>query len=157
MRVDCIAIYVDSTHPIPVTEYPTQNIRGLRFKALSVKVTIIVLRRNYFDCPVFMMFVMTKVRLELYILSIFLLWFSFKLLGKILYLHRLRKKGLILLGVKPFLQSLNKERLPKEVFLCFVGKKGKTFDKRPVRLGVRTQDFHSWNTGSIPVRATTTE
>lgn len=26
--------------------------------------------------------------------------------------------------------------------------------KRPVRLGVRTQDFHSCNTGSIPVRAT---
>ena len=25
---------------------------------------------------------------------------------------------------------------------------------RPVRLGVRTQDFHSCNTGSIPVRAT---
>lgn len=24
----------------------------------------------------------------------------------------------------------------------------------PVRLGVRTQDFHSCNTGSIPVRAT---
>ena len=28
------------------------------------------------------------------------------------------------------------------------------FVKRPVRLGVRTQDFHSCNTGSIPVRAT---
>lgn len=24
----------------------------------------------------------------------------------------------------------------------------------PVRLGVRTQDFHSWNRGSIPLRAT---
>ena len=29
------------------------------------------------------------------------------------------------------------------------------FERRPVRLGVRTQDFHSCNTGSIPVRATT--
>lgn len=28
------------------------------------------------------------------------------------------------------------------------------FRKRPVRLGVRTGDFHSSNTGSIPVRAT---
>ena len=30
------------------------------------------------------------------------------------------------------------------------------FKVRPVRLGVRTQDFHSCNTGSIPVRATQT-
>ena len=29
-----------------------------------------------------------------------------------------------------------------------------SFSQRPVRLGVRTQDFHSCNTGSIPVRAT---
>lgn len=36
----------------------------------------------------------------------------------------------------------------RSMYLCVA------FSKSPVRLGVRTQDFHSCNTGSIPVRGT---
>ena len=41
-------------------------------------------------------------------------------------------------------------------YICIPLKKDfiESFSQRPVRLGVRTQDFHSCNTGSIPVRAT---
>lgn len=46
----------------------------------------------------------------------------------------------------------------KRLYLCRALEKSSAVKRysprRPVRLGVRTQDFHSCNTGSIPVRAT---
>ena len=59
---------------------------------------------------------------------------------------------------KLFYKKMTKKigRIRIAYYICIPLEKDfiESFSQRPVRLGVRTQDFHSCNTGSIPVRAT---